>query len=213
MELVAVEDLPPRNYQELKAFYDENPHPNVRPRPNDVLEQAVQTHVFTVFRDAKAKICGAAGIFDYVDSDYFEIGATIVLTGGFGLQKLLIAIRLLSISSNTSGDVPVFTIIKKSGAEKSHSSIEKMGFVLWPEPDSKMIEDRCSTLNILPPQDVNYYIFEWTPEHLRNLAETFLRFYDQSKLSRNGRTVSLRFDHRWLDRPDVLPWIRSLAEN
>lgn len=213
METLKINSVNFDSCDELISFYDLNKHPNVRPRPEDILKNAVEQTAFIEIRDEKGNIVGAAGYFDYEDSQYFEIGSTLILKEGFGLQKLLISMRLLAIYTTTYGDMPVFTVVKKVNTERSTASIIKVGFQEWNDPPKALLDERNSSLgNKARGGNVNFFILTWSSEHIKAMAERFLHILKNPVIEKNGKAIRISIAHKWLKKPEVLRNIELLAQ-
>lgn len=141
----------------LNAFYKQNQHENNAARQDDVLLKQVQERNIFIVTGEDGQILAATGLFEHLEGDFREFGATRVLgaLGGFGFQELLIAVRHVHARVLEFNPPCVFFSTIRPEAIRSRKNLENLGFVKWDHPEDRLIrakEELARKENKPPPK-------------------------------------------------------------
>ncbi len=120
------------------AFYSQNSHRFLLPRPEAQFQNAVKRGNFLLV-EIGATIVAASGIFDYSDGEpYVELAETSVMEAfqGHGLQSLFFRHRIASVVVSEGPSVTITTAVDP-GNEVSVRNANKVGFQAWRKPISE----------------------------------------------------------------------------
>lgn len=97
-------------------------------------ERSAQQGLLFAITEASA-FRAVSGVFELSGGRHFELGGTYVVPAlrGFGLQRLVIQVRLAAVTRVLPPKVEVLTAIRRSN-EHSIQNAKAAGFVPWPDP-------------------------------------------------------------------------------
>ena len=133
-----------RDAARLNKFYEHNQHENNAARQDEVLLKQVRERNIFIVTGEDGQILAVAGLFEHLDGDFREFGATRVLgtLGGFGFQELLIAVRHVHAQVLELQPPCIFFATVRPGAVRSRRNLERLGFVQWDNPDKRLIREK-----------------------------------------------------------------------
>lgn len=117
------------------AFYNQNSHRFLLPRPEAQFQNAVARGNFLLV-EVGGKIVAASGIFDHSDAEpYVELAETSVMEAfqGQGIQSLFFRHRIASVVISQGPSVTITTAVDP-GNEFSVRNANKVGFQAWGNP-------------------------------------------------------------------------------
>lgn len=178
-------------------FYKSNSDVGVRPRPDTIIEKALENGRIHIVEDANGRIVGAAANFEYLDGRYLELGAVRVIVNGFGLQQILNwCLSITDSIYDIAASVPqplggenddavtgrtFFAIVEKGTA--SHSSQLRVGYIEW-EPSQVLRDERE---RVLGPWAEKKLCLRLPPTALAGHAEKLLALWERPLLGRSAR--------------------------
>ncbi len=187
----------------IATFLKKNPSKHVLTRPKEIEKAAGEGLYFVL--EAEGSICGAAGVFDLNPGAVEMGGARIVPPAqGFGLQRLLQAMRIAKATLNHAGAYAIITAIDPSN-DKSNKTTMRSGFQIWKSPDED-VYDACSGCakkqeGLLGSRRCCCDFYELPLEARANAIQTVLDFPQEGKelVHRiDGRKITLRLEARML---------------
>jgi hypothetical protein len=117
------------------AFYQQNSHRFLLPRPERDFQKAVKRGNFLVV-EIGGKLVAASGIFDYSEGEpYVELAETSVTTAvqGYGLQALFFRHRIASVVVSQGPSVTITTAVDPANGISVRNA-SRVGFQAWRKP-------------------------------------------------------------------------------
>lgn len=197
----------------LLEFYYRNIDKMIRPRPEEVIRNAVENGAFFDVEDYERNIAGAAGAYEYLEHKYIEIGSTKILSEiqGYGLHKLFITSRLLNTIYFMPPEECIFCAIKPDN-EKSIHSVSKMGFVKW-NPPGELVNARRELLMISSGESLQFMRFEPSKENMSIISSEFLFCLKRSlfKHRENEKpAIKVNIYHEYLTSQEAIDELEGL---
>lgn len=127
--------------EQIFAFYQKANDPNVLPRPAEDIRRSAERGNFYVV-EVEGLMQAAAGVFDLSPtSTLVEAGGCFVAPGfrGFGLQTLLLRVRLAAVAVNEGTDSSLISAVKPDNGNSLRNVMEG-GFEPWAEPSQEVLE-------------------------------------------------------------------------
>lgn len=213
-------------------FYEEHRHDAVRRRPDEMLEAVLEERRAVLIDDPTTGAwLGTGLVVAYADGALKEIGGDRILVNGFGLQRTLAQVRILTeyltdLATNGSDVVTSFTdqpplcAIAEPGSASARN-LEKSDFHPC-QPTTQLFATRLVDLKLaasvieaheMIPRALTgkaYYEFDWT--NLPKVAGAVLALLQrQSVASKDGTERPLEIAMPLLQLPDVRDVIAQIS--
>lgn len=200
--------------EKVRNYYENEPNAeHIRIRPKDVVKAAVDIGQVWTMENAAGSIVGVGCRFDYNNSQYLEVGGDVVSksVGGYRLQKMLIAIRLIEMVL-LDPESKVFAVVSRANPyhKDSMDSLQANGFTPF-KPPTNLIEARDDALKVASDLEGSDYLEHVvTNERRATLKEHFQHFINRTVQNRNGNDLAqLDLEDRFFSDPDVLAAIET----
>lgn len=198
---------------ELFDFYEAHEHKGNRVRNPVQIIKSIKDGAFYVIRNRQGEIIASTATFCHFNN-HFEAGATRVLVGGYGFQKVFHWLRLVDFHLFEDVNSTYFTAVAKWN-EKSIGNIEAVGFNRWKPTKTELAE--LGKLSLDTENDDSPYLYRITKENRKELASQsacrLLECYDNPIIASkyHEAKITLSLDIRLLKNNSIRKLLRQIC--
>ena len=171
----------------IVEFYSAYSNPGNMKRAEDDIADVIEENNYLQVTDGNRELLGVSATFRHLEGKYLELGGTRIILNGFGLQKDMLAIRIVQQSLLDPSFEEIYSTVVR-GNTKSIEVLEKSGMVLWENVPSDLLEEKR---RIAAAQgrssEVLFYKFP-------DITDTFLRPLAERLLDRDDSMIGHRTD-------------------